>query len=124
MSAAITIDDTNFTETLDRSDGLLLVDFWAPWCAPCRAMGPIVEQIALAYAGRVRVAKVNVDQAPASAEQLGVRSIPTLALFRDGSPVDQWVGVVPRARLEAYLDTHLASGVEDLAAVSSRGSAS
>ncbi|MFK7603889.1 thioredoxin TrxC [Deinococcus sp. SM5_A1] len=97
--------DASFSSDIQASVPVL-VDFWAPWCGPCRVMGPILEEIARERAGKVRVVKVNVDQNPQSAAAFSVRSIPTLLLFHEGKQVDSMIGVVQKSallqRLSAY----------------------
>lgn len=85
----------------------VLVDFWAPWCGPCRMVSPVVEQVGRENAGRLKVVKLNVDEAPALSERFEIRGIPLLILFRGGSEVDRQVGAVPYARLRAWLEPHL-----------------
>jgi thioredoxin 1 len=85
--------------------GVTLVDFWAPWCGPCRMQAPILDKLAPKVAGKATIAKVNVDEAPEIAARYGVRSIPTLILFKDGQVVQQFVGVQPEAKLAAALET-------------------
>lgn len=92
-----------------QAPGLVLVDLWAQWCPPCRKMGPVIDELARVTDGRVTVGKLDVDQHPAVAERYGVRSIPTLLLFRHGRLVDRRVGAVPLDELQAFLDAH---GVE------------
>ena len=87
----------------------VLVDFWAPWCAPCRMLGPVIEELAETYAGRVSVAKLNVDEHPDVAARYGIQSIPTLLLFQGGQPVARQIGAVPKHALVEALDAHLAS---------------
>ncbi len=99
------LTDNTFAEAIGT--GLTLVDFWAPWCGPCRIIAPVVEELAGQYEGRVQVAKVNVDDNPATAGQFRVMSIPTLLLFRDGQLVDTLVGAQPKRAFEALLDKHL-----------------
>ena len=108
MTDSLRITDATFEDALERSPGLTLVDLWAPWCPPCLLLAPAIDRIARAYEGRVRVAKLNVDESRAAMERHGVRSIPTLLLFENGEPVASLVGAVPQARIEALLEAHLA----------------
>jgi thioredoxin 2 len=85
----------------------VLVDFWAPWCGPCRMVSPVVEAMGHEAAGRLKVVKLNVDEAPAISERYAIRGIPLLVLIRDGSEVDRLVGAVPRERLRSWLEPHL-----------------
>lgn len=96
----ITVGDANFEKEILDSDIPALVDFWASWCAPCRAIAPIIEEMAEAYSGKVKIAKLNVDENPATPGKYGVRGIPTLILFKDGKVVDQLVGAVPKTQIE------------------------
>jgi thioredoxin 1 len=91
------ITDAQFADTV--KSGVVLVDFWAPWCGPCRMQGPILEQVAAEVAGKATIAKTNIDENPASATQFGVRSIPTLLLFKDGKMVQQFVGLQRKEQL-------------------------
>jgi thioredoxin 1 len=92
----IEVGDDNFESEILRAGTPALVDFWATWCQPCRAIGPVVAQLAEEYDGRVKFAKVNIDQHPATPSKYEVRSIPTLLLFKGGVPVGQVVGAVPK----------------------------
>lgn len=105
-SKVIHLDDKNFSNTV--KSGLILVDFWAPWCGPCKVVGPIVADLANKYEGKAKVGKLNVDENQATASKYGIRSIPTLILFKDGKPVEQLVGVRPKQALEKLIDKHLA----------------
>jgi len=107
MSNVLAVTDATFAAEIEQHDGLAVVDFWATWCAPCRAVAPIVEQLAGAYAGRAKVAKLNTDENPRTMARLGVRGIPALLFFRHGQVVDRIIGAVPRARIEAKLKEHL-----------------
>jgi len=91
--ADIIITDANFSQEVEKSSSPVLVDFWAPWCGPCRTVGPIIEELATEFAGKVKVGKLNVDENQQTAGQFGVMSIPTLLFFKDGKPVDSIVGV-------------------------------
>src|SRR5689334_12743315 len=94
----------------------VLLDIWAPWCGPCKTLGPILEKLETAYAGRFRLAKLNADEQPEIAGQLsqmfGVRSIPFCVLFKDGQPVDGFVGALPEAQVREFLDRHVPSAAE------------
>ncbi|PID84548.1 thioredoxin [Candidatus Gracilibacteria bacterium] len=104
---AIEVTNDSFQETLGAND-LVLVDFWAPWCGPCKAMLPRLEELSTKVEGKAVVAKCNVDESPAPAQQYGVRSIPTLILFKKGQAVEQWVGVQEVATLEEKILSHSA----------------
>ncbi len=103
----MTLTEATFDETLATTDELLLVDFWATWCGPCRAIAPVLDALERDQAGRVRVAKVNVDDEPALAARYGVRSIPTILFVKDGRVVDTVIGAAPRATLDAKVAKHL-----------------
>ena len=99
------ITSTNFNDEVLESDTPVLVDFWAEWCGPCRAIGPVVDEIANDYDGKVSVGKLNVDHENQLAMQYGVRSIPALLIFNNGTVVNQIVGAVPKNRITDILDT-------------------
>lgn len=95
--------DDNFDTEVLQAGVPVLVDFWATWCAPCKAIAPLIDAIAEEYDGKVKVGKVNVDDNPSTPGKYGVRGIPTVILFKDGKVVDQVVGAVPKAQLEALI---------------------
>ena len=103
----LNVSDSNFEVEILKSDMPALVDFWATWCAPCRAIAPIVEEMAETYAGKIKVAKVNVDENPATPGKYGVRGIPTLILFKNGQVVDHLVGAVPKTQIKSLIDKAL-----------------
>jgi thioredoxin len=105
-TATIALDETHFDEAVVAHPAMI-VDFWAAWCGPCRALAPVLEEVARDQAGRVVVGKVNVDEEPALAARFGIRSIPSLLFFKDGKVVDTVVGAVPRAEITKRLDSLL-----------------
>jgi thioredoxin 1 len=108
MSQAKELTSAEFDAEVLQSDVPVLVDFWAPWCGPCRMMGPVIDAVAEKYAGRVKVGKVNVDEAGDLAGRYGIRSIPTIMIFKAGEQADTVVGAVPEAELSQRLDRVLA----------------
>ena len=107
MSAAVTIDQDNFNAEVIESDTPVVVDFWAEWCMPCKMVAPVLDQISQDYAGRLKIAKVNVDDAGEIAQKYNIVSIPTLLLFKGGNVVGQQVGAVPRETIESLFKDHL-----------------
>jgi thioredoxin 1 len=107
MSAAAQVSDATFKQEVLESEVPVLVDFWAPWCGPCRMVAPIVDEIASQYDGKVKVVKVNTDDNPSVASQYGIRSIPTLMVFKGGQRVDMVVGAVPKTTLANTLEKYL-----------------
>lgn len=106
MSQTITVTDANFAQEVEQQAGLTLVDFWATWCGPCKAIAPVLEQIAAERAGRVKIAKLDTDQNAQTAARFGIRAAPTLLIFKDGVPVNQILGAIPKAKIEAALDQY------------------
>lgn len=104
---AFTFTDTNFAETAKGTEGVAVVDFWAEWCGPCRMIGPIIEELANDYEDRVLVGKIDVDQNPNVSMEYGVRSIPTILIFKNGEVVDKQVGVTTKKALEDKINKYL-----------------
>jgi len=107
MSAAAAVTDATFKQEVLDCELPVLVDFWAPWCGPCRMVAPVVDEIAIQYDGKVKVVKVNTDENPTVASQYGIRSIPTLMIFKGGQRVDMVVGAVPKTTLADTLEQYL-----------------
>jgi thioredoxin 1 len=103
-ASTIHLTEQTFDETLSTHDGILMVDFWAEWCGPCRAIAPVLDALVKESAGTLGLAKVNVDENPGLAARYGIRSIPTILLVKQGKVVDQVIGAVPRAKIKEKLD--------------------
>ncbi|MGB2692579.1 MAG: thioredoxin [Thermodesulfobacteriota bacterium] len=106
--AVIEISDSNFESEVVNSDVPVLVDFWAPWCGPCRAIAPMVEEISSTYEGKIKVGKMNVDENQSTTMKFGIRSIPTIIMFKGGEAVDQIIGAVPKGEIEKVVEKSLA----------------
>lgn len=100
----VELTDANFASEIKSYKGIALVDFWAPWCGPCRMIAPTIAELANENYGSVKVGKLNVDDNPNTAQEYGIMSIPTLIIFKDGEPVDKVIGVQPKASLQRRLD--------------------
>ena len=107
MSAALQVTDASFKQDVLESDIPVLVDFWAPWCGPCRMVAPVVDEISQQYEGKVKVVKLNTDENANVASQYGIRSIPTLMIFKGGQRVDMVVGAVPKTTLANTLEKYI-----------------
>ncbi|HEX2162825.1 MAG TPA: thioredoxin [Thermoanaerobaculia bacterium] len=109
MTKPIEVSDAQFEDEVLKAGTPVLVDFWAPWCGPCRMVGPVVEELAGEYAGRLKVAKVNTDDNQSRAARLGIQGIPTLIFFQGGREVDRVVGALPKGALKQRIDAVLAT---------------
>ncbi|OFV87104.1 MAG: thioredoxin [Acidobacteria bacterium RBG_16_68_9] len=108
MGNVTEVTDASFSEEVLRADVPVLIDFWAPWCGPCKAIAPVVEELAGEYGGRIKVVKMNVDDNPETPSRYGVRGIPNLMLFKGGEVAEQIVGAVPKGHLVRVIDRALA----------------
>jgi len=109
MSSVSAVSDATFETEVLASDVPVLVDFWAPWCGPCRVVAPVVDQIATEFSDKVKVVKLNVDENADTANTYGIRSIPTLVVFKGGQQIDKVIGAVPKTTIASTLEKHLAS---------------
>jgi len=103
----IKVTDANFEQEVLKSEIPVLVDFWAPWCGPCQMVAPAVEEIAEEYQGKLKVCKINVDEAPNTSSRYGIMSIPTLVVFKDGEVMDKVIGALPKSELLKALEAHI-----------------
>ena len=103
----VVLNNENWKREVTEAKGPVLVDFWADWCPPCKMIAPAVDALARAYAGRAKVAKLNIDDSPEVANAFGVRSIPTLLVFREGKVVDAQIGAVPQSTIARMIESHL-----------------
>ena len=103
----VEVTDANFGKEIEEAKGLAIVDFWAAWCGPCRIVAPVIDELAKEYAGKVKVAKLDVDSNQRTTVRFNVRSIPSILFFRDGKHVDTVIGAVPKQHLERKIEEHL-----------------
>lgn len=105
--ASVNVTDNDFESEILKAEGPVVVDFWAEWCGPCKAMSPVVDELAGEMAGKVKVAKINIDESPNAPTQYGVRGIPTLMMFKDGQVVDTRVGGMSKSQLSEWVESLL-----------------
>lgn len=106
-AAAIAVNDNTFEELVLKSSVPVLVDFWAPWCGPCRMIAPLIDEMAVEFSGKLKCVKLNTDESPGVATKYGIRSIPTVMIFKDGQKMDSVIGAVPKATLTSTVEKYL-----------------
>ncbi len=107
VESILEIDDNNFDTEVLQADKPVLVDFWAPWCGPCKAIGPMIEELADTFSGKIKFTKCNVDDNPVTPSKFGIRAIPTLMFYKEGNVVEQVTGMVAKAKLEETINNIL-----------------
>lgn len=107
MSNALDINDNNFDDEVINAQGLTIVDFWAPWCGPCRKLGPVLDEIASEYEGKIRILKLNTDENLKTAKDYSVSGLPTLLLFKEGKAVERLVGLMPKTSIVSNIEKHI-----------------
>ena len=107
MSNAIDVTDTNFEEEVLNADELTIVDFWAPWCGPCRKLGPVLDELSSEFEGKIKVVKVNTDENMKTAKEYSISGLPSILIFKKGEAVERLVGLMPKSSLVSNIEKHL-----------------
>ena len=111
-NSVLEVTDGNFEQEVLKSEQVVMIDFWAAWCGPCKALAPVVDEVAQSYIGKLKVVKMDVDKCPATPSRYGVRGIPTLLIFKDGVVKEQIVGYVPKETIQKAVDKHIAQAAD------------